>query len=85
MFSLEYLTFAQIITVLHENFQKLFETGKGVGGRGGGAARPSDPYAYAVFMWSSQSVNRYDRDDYMATWLYTKNGNRQRRLYANQA
>ena len=32
------------------------------------------PYAYAVFIWSSQSDNRYDRDDYMATWLYTKNG-----------
>ena len=39
----------------------------------------------SVFILSSQSDNRYDRDDYMATWLYTKNGNRQRRLYPNQA
>ena len=23
-------------------------------------------------IWSSQSDDRYDRDDYMATWLYTK-------------
>ena len=84
MFSLEYLTFAQIITVLHESFQKLFETGNG-GGEEEGAARPSGPYAYAVFIWSSQSDNMYDGDDYMATWLYTKNGNRQRRLHANQA
>ena len=39
MFSLEYLTFAQIITVLHENFQKLFETGNGgEGGRGRGGS-----------------------------------------------
>ena len=85
MIALEYLAFAQIITVLHENFQQLFETGNGEGG--GGLARPSGPYAYAVFIWSSQSDNRYDRDDYMvATWLYTKtDGNRQRRLHANQA
>ena len=26
----------------------------------------------SVFLWSSQSDDRYDRDDYMATWLYTK-------------
>ena len=26
----------------------------------------------SVFIWSSQSDDRYDRDDYMATWLYTK-------------
>ena len=26
----------------------------------------------SVFIWSSQSGDRYDRDDYMATWLYTK-------------
>ena len=82
MISRKYLAFAQSITVLHENFQKLSETGNG---GGGGAARPSGPYAYAVFIWSSQSDNRYNRDDYMATWLYTKNGNRQRRLHANQA
>ena len=74
MISLEYLAFAQIITVLHENFQKLFETGNGEGGGGGGPARPSGPHAYAVFIWSPQSDNRYDRDDYMATWLYTKTG-----------
>ena len=38
MFSLEYLTFPQIITVLHENFQKLFENGNGDGGGGGGGS-----------------------------------------------
>ena len=43
MFSLEYSTFAQIITVLHEKFQKLFETGNGGGGWGGrgGLAPPA--------------------------------------------
>ena len=41
MFSLEYLTFAQIITVLHENFQKLFENGNGGWGGGGGLAPPA--------------------------------------------
>ena len=40
MFSLEYLTFAQIITVLHKNFQKLFETGNWGGGGGGGGLAP---------------------------------------------
>ena len=46
--------------------------GVGGGGGWGGTARPSGPYAYAVFIWSSQSDNRYDRDDYMATWLYIR-------------
>ena len=46
MFSLEYLPFAQIITILHENFQKLFETGNGGEGEGegegeGGLASPA--------------------------------------------
>ena len=40
MFSLEYLTFAQIITVLHDNFQKLFETGSRGGGGGGVGGSP---------------------------------------------
>ena len=63
----------------------------GVAGGGGGAARPSEPPPPArtprLFSYGhpSKSDNRYDRDDYMATWLYTKNGNRQRRLHANQA
>ena len=26
----------------------------------------------SVFIWSCQSDDWYDRDDYMATWLYTK-------------
>ena len=82
-------TFGQIITVLHENFQKFLRLVRGGwggwGGWGVGAARPSGPYACAVFIWSSQSDDRYDRDDYMKNRLYTQNGNRQRRLYANQA
>ena len=41
MISLEYLAFAQIITVLHENFQKLFETGNGGGGGRGRLAPPA--------------------------------------------
>ena len=28
---------------------------------GGGGTHPSGQYAYAVFIWSSQSDNRYDR------------------------
>ena len=40
-------------------FKNYLRLGMGVGGGGGvGAARPSGPYAYAVFIWSSQSDSR---------------------------
>ena len=49
MISLEYLAFAQIITVLHENFQKLFETGNGGGGGGWAVGSPLRPVWLCCF------------------------------------
>ena len=70
MFSLEYLTFAQIITVLHENFQKLFEIGNGGAGGGGGVGgsplRPVRLCCFHMVIPAGQQV-------------------RQRRLYGNLA
>ena len=72
MFSLEYLTFAQIITVLQDNFQKLFETGNG-----GAGARP--PYGNPsrtrgtteTTIWQAGLIQKMEtaRDDYMETRL----------------
>ena len=79
MFYLAYLTFAQIITVLHENLKKnyLRHWEWGWWGGGGGGARTSGPYAYGHPSRTTGTTR--------ATWLYTKIGNRQRRLHANQA
>ena len=84
MFSLEYLTFAQVITVLHENFQKLFETGNGGGGGGG---RRLAPPARTPMLFSYGHPSRTTGTTETTIWQpgYTKNGNRQRRLHANQA
>ena len=85
MISLEYLAFAQIITVLHENFQKLFETGNG--GGGGGVGRLAPParmlmlFSYGhpsrttgtteTTIWQPGFIRKMEtaRDDYMQTRL----------------
>ena len=83
MFSLEYLTFAQIMTVLHENFQKLFETGNG-GGGGGRLAPPARTPMLFLYghpsrttgttettIWQPGFIRKMEtaRDDYMQTRL----------------
>ena len=82
MISLEYLAFAQIITVLLENFQKLFETGNGVGGRRlAPPARTAMLFSYGnpsrttgtteTTIWQPGFIRKMEtaRDDYMQTRL----------------
>ena len=84
MIFLEYLAFAQIITVLHENFQKLFETENGGGGGRGGLAPPARTpmlFSYGhpsrttgtteTTIWQPGFIRKMEtaRDDYMQTRL----------------
>ena len=79
----KYLAFAQIITVLHENFQKLFETGNGGGGGGRLAPPAGTPMLFSyghpsrttgtteTTIWQPGFIRKMEtaRDDYMQTRL----------------
>ena len=83
MFSLEYLTFAQIITVLQDNFQQLFETGNRGAGGGGLTLPTRTPMLFSygnpsrttgtteTTIWQADFIQKMEtaRDDYMQTRL----------------